>query len=145
MKKYSIGVDVGTNSLRIGLVDVSNGHIIYNEMSDIKVFNPFPDHYEQSSNDIWETFCFTMKRLIKNSKINIKDIIGIGFDSTCSLVVVDKNNEPVSISKTKNKEQNIILWMDHRAIEQANFINNLETEVLKYVGGKISPEMEIPK
>jgi FGGY-family pentulose kinase len=35
--------------------------------------------------------------------------------------------------------------MDHRAEEQANKINETGAEALKYVGGKISLEMEIPK
>jgi ribulose kinase len=35
--------------------------------------------------------------------------------------------------------------MDHRAEEQAQYINKLGHKLLKYVGGKISLEMEIPK
>lgn len=35
--------------------------------------------------------------------------------------------------------------MDHRAKEQADYINKLDSPVLQYVGGKISLEMEIPK
>lgn len=42
-------------------------------------------------------------------------------------------------------EQNIILWMDHRASQEAQKINQLGHSVLKYVGGKISLEMETPK
>lgn len=41
--------------------------------------------------------------------------------------------------------QNIILWMDHRAHEEAQFINGTKHSVLQSVGGKISLEMEIPK
>lgn len=58
---------------------------------------------------------------------------------------MDLNNQPVTISKSGNDEQNVILWMDHRAIQQANFINQTKHEVLAYVGGTISPEMECPK
>lgn len=42
-------------------------------------------------------------------------------------------------------ERNIILWMDHRAASQAAFINSKKPDVLKYVGGVISLEMETPK
>ena len=35
--------------------------------------------------------------------------------------------------------------MDHRAIEQAQRINAIGHDVLRYVGGVISPEMEMPK
>ena len=44
-----------------------------------------------------------------------------------------------------NNEQNVILWLDHRAFDEAEFINSLKHPVLKYVGGKISLEMETPK
>jgi ribulose kinase len=38
---------------------------------------------------------------------------GIGFDATCSLVVVDKADSPVPVGE--EEEFNIIMWMDHRA------------------------------
>lgn len=73
------------------------------------------------------------------------EIIGIGLDATCSLVVLDKSNSPLSVSTTRNDQQNIILWMDHRAHKEAAFINDTHHELLQYVGGKISLEMELPK
>ena len=40
-----------------------------------------------------------------------------------------------------------IVWMDHRAIAEAEYINQIAAshDVLRCVGAKISPEMEIPK
>lgn len=72
-------------------------------------------------------------------------IAGIGFDATCSLVALDKRNQPLTISTSGENEQNIILWMDHRAINEANQINATKHELLKCVGGKVHVEMEIPK
>ena len=37
------------------------------------------------------------------------------------------------------------MWMDHRAKEQAERINASNHHLLKYVGGKMSPEMQCPK
>lgn len=39
----------------------------------------------------------------------------------------------------------IIMWMDHRAKEETETINKSRCSVLKYVGGKISLEMQPPK
>lgn len=35
--------------------------------------------------------------------------------------------------------------MDHRAHEEADFINSIGHDILQYVGGKVSLEMQTPK
>jgi FGGY-family pentulose kinase len=82
---------------------------------------------------------------INQSNINPVQIKGLGFDATCSLVVLDKEGKPLTVSPSGRNEQNIIVWMDHRAIVQAERINALKHPVLDYVGGVISPEMQTPK
>jgi FGGY-family pentulose kinase len=85
---------------------------------------------------------------VSKSGIQPDAIRGVGFDATCSLVITDKQGAPLSVdpeSNFSNHERNIILWADHRAIDQANRINATGHSVLKYVGNTISPEMEIPK
>ena len=37
------------------------------------------------------------------------------------------------------------MWLDHRAVKEAEAINTTQHHVLKYVGGKISLEMQAPK
>lgn len=51
----------------------------------------------------------------------------------------------MSVSPTGLDQQNIILWMDHRASIETDFINSTKHEILKYIGGKVSLEMQIPK
>lgn len=46
---------------------------------------------------------------------------------------------------TGNHNQNIILWMDHRAAKEATRINETKHELLNCVGGKVSLEMQCPK
>lgn len=61
------------------------------------------------------------------------------------MVAVDTNHKPLTVSTTGDNNQNIILWMDHRASKEADQINSTKHELLKFVGGKVSIEMEIPK
>jgi D-ribulokinase len=69
----------------------------------------------------------------------------VGFDATCSLVVVDAAGRPLTVSSSGDPLRNVIVWMDHRAMAEARRVNEIKDEVLRYVGGSISPEMEIPK
>ncbi|XP_071729662.1 uncharacterized protein [Rutidosis leptorrhynchoides] len=69
----------------------------------------------------------------------------MGFAATCSLVAVDSEGQPVSVSLSGDTRRNVIVWMDHRAVKQAEKINSCKSPVLQYCGGSISPEMQPPK
>jgi FGGY-family pentulose kinase len=141
-----VKIKIKLPKVRAGIVNTKNGKLISSHSEEIQTWNPLPLHYEQSSNNIWNSITKSIHKILEKTQIPKEEIIGIGFDATCSLVVIDsKTNEPLSVSTSKNKEQNIILWMDHRSIEQTNKINETKNEVLKFVGDTISPEMETPK
>ena len=78
-------------------------------------------------------------------------IRGIGFDATCSLAVFSEDtDEPVSVTGPKfdnadGNDRNVILWLDHRPEKETEKINATNHNLLRYVGGKMSIEMEIPK
>ena len=59
--------------------------------------------------------------------------------------LLDRDARPLSVSPTNAPERDVIVWMDHRAEAEAAAINSQPHEVLRYVGGRISIEMEIPK
>jgi FGGY-family pentulose kinase len=143
-EKYFIGVDVGTGSARAGVFD-SKGVQKGGASAAIEMWKPAPDFVEQSSENIWMRCCEVVRSAVKKAGIAPEAVAGLGFDATCSLVALGASGEPVSVSPTGNPEQNVIVWMDHRAVEQADRINQTGHEVLRYVGGVISPEMESPK
>jgi FGGY-family pentulose kinase len=118
------------------------------DVEPILTVNPEHDIYEQSTDNIWKSICKTVRTVLTQSKLAPENIKGVGFDATCSLVALNKENQPLSIDPVSNftrNELNVILWADHRAIDQAARINATKHEVLRYVGNTISPEMEIPK
>ena len=143
---YFLGIDVGTGSVRVGLF-TGKGKLIAHKAQAIKVWKPEADYVEQSSEDIWQSLCTACRDLLADSKIKPELIKGIGFDATCSLVLVDSQGDGVSVSPSGSDDQNIIVWMDHRAIDEAEFINQFKSDfpAFKFVGGKISPEMQLPK
>ncbi|XP_045600229.2 FGGY carbohydrate kinase domain-containing protein isoform X1 [Procambarus clarkii] len=139
---YYVGVDVGTSNVRAALVR-HTGAVVGIHSVPITVSNPKPDYYEQDSNEIWQAVCQSVKAVTCDIEEK-SQIQGLGFTATCSLVVLDKDLEPIAVSPGKNNF-NIVMWMDHRAKQEAEFINSQDHNVLKYVGGKVSLEMQTPK
>lgn len=58
---------------------------------------------------------------------------------------MDSEGEPVTVSLSGDARRNVIVWMDHRAVKQAERINMSNSPVLQYCGGSLSPEMQPPK
>lgn len=142
--EYVIGVDVGTGSARAGIFDL-RGRMISTAVHPIRIFRPEANHVEHSSQDIWLAVCRAVKAALKSGEVNPQNVVGISFDATCSLVALDKEDQPVTMSLGGDASHNVIVWMDHRAEKQADEINRTKHRVLDYVGGTISPEQEPPK
>ncbi|MET0542841.1 MAG: FGGY-family carbohydrate kinase [Variovorax sp.] len=141
---YVIGVDVGTGSSRAGVFDL-DGNMRGSARQDITLVHAPGSIVEQSSNEIWQAVCASVRGALAASGIAPEQVGGIGFDATCSLVVLGEGGKPLPVGPSEDPERNIIVWMDHRAVAQADRINATGHGVLKYVGGRISPEMETPK
>ncbi|CCD27032.1 putative phosphotransferase NDAI_0J01400 [Naumovozyma dairenensis CBS 421] len=143
---YYIGVDVGTGSVRACIID-DLGTIKSQAELSIHRQELKTDCITQSSQEIWRAVCFCVKKVVNELGCTRDQVKGIGFDATCSLVVVDKvTNRGVAVGPDFNdSNQDIILWMDHRALKETKEINSTNDECLKYVGGQMSIEMELPK
>lgn len=142
--KHVIGIDVGTGSARAGLFDLS-GRMLASAKRDITLFHEPGSMVEQSSTEIWAAICASVREVVSEAGVDPASVVGLGFDATCSLVVLGAGGKPLPVGPSENPERDIIVWMDHRAVPQAERINALGHDVLRYVGGKISPEMETPK
>ena len=142
MRAAVIGVDVGTGSARAGVFSLT-GQRLGAASRDIRMWRPLPDHAEQSSADIWRAVCKSVRAAL--AEAGPVDVRGIGFDATCSLVLLDAQGAPVTASSSGDDAQNVIVWMDHRAFDQAERINAGGHDVLRYTGGRISLEMQTPK
>ncbi len=144
MTEVFLGIDVGTGSARAALFDAQGkGHGV--GVQQFQMWKPEAEYAEQSSDDIWSACCAAVKTALSKEGIKPEDVKGIGFDATCSLVALDGEDRPVSVAKDGDRQRNVIVWMDHRATKQAEKINSGNYSVLKFVGGKVSPEMEAPK
>lgn len=141
---YFIGVDVGTGSARAGMFDVE-GNMLAACSHPIQTWHPQPSFAQQSTTDIWAAICHCVHDIVRHTEADVRQISGIGFDATCSLVVAGPKGAPVSVSPDGAPEQDVILWADHRATDIAKRIDATGHERLHASGGAISPEMQIPK
>jgi len=139
-----LGIDAGTGSVRAALFD-DNGQRLGLGTHAIQTWRPQDDFVEQSSEDIWAAVGAAVRKALAQSGVPAEGVRGIGFDATCSLVLLDGHDRPVTVSPTGQDEHNVIVWMDHRATEQAVRISEAKHDVLRYVGGVMSPEMQTPK
>ncbi len=142
--RYVIGVDVGTGSARAGVFDLA-GRMLASAKCDISLYREAGSIVEQSSNEIWKAVCEAVRQSVLDAGVDPKTVVGLGFDATCSLVVLGGQGKPLPVGPSEDPERDIIVWMDHRAVAQAERINALGHDVLRYVGGRISPEMQTPK
>ncbi|GAB0091174.1 FGGY [Sergentomyia squamirostris] len=138
-----VGVDVGSGSARAGLF-TADGRSLGSIAQNFPTWSPLTDHYEQSSEEIWRSVCVCVRRLMEFR--NPGAVQGIGFTATCSLVTLDKEDQPLGVQAQDTVDKrNIIMWMDHRAVQEAETINATKHSLLNFVGGGVSAEMECPK
>ncbi|PZQ48577.1 MAG: ribulokinase [Rhodovulum sulfidophilum] len=144
MQRYLIGIDVGTGSARAGVFD-TGGTLLATAKRPIEMHREDGGIAEQRSGQVWAAVCESVRESVAAAGIDPAEVAGIGFDATCSLVVQGPGAESLPVGDPAHPERDIIVWMDHRALDQAERINAGGHDVLKYVGGRISPEMETPK
>src|SRR3954462_9421849 len=95
-----LGIDVGTGSARAALFD-ERGQRLGLGVSPIELWRPEEDFAEQSSEDIWRACGRAVRAALSEagmSPADTKRVAGIGFDATCSLVVLGEDDHPVTVS-----------------------------------------------
>ena len=138
MRQAFIGVDVGTSSARAGVFDES-GTLLATARHPITVWHEAGNIVEQSSSEIWAACAASVRAAMAEAALPPSAVRGLGFDATCSLVALDAAANPLTVSTSGDERRNVIVWMDHRATAEARFIDETRDEVLRYVGGSISP------
>ena len=162
-EKYVIGVDYGTLSGRALLVRVSDGaeiatavyeypHGVIEDVLPKTSLKLPPDWALQNPVDYVEVLKNVIPAVLRESKIDPKDVVGIGTDFTaCTVLPVTKDGTPIcEIPGFEGRPHAYPkLWKHHSAQPHADRINELahergESWINRY-GGKISSEWEFAK
>ncbi|HID95888.1 MAG TPA: ribulokinase [Candidatus Latescibacteria bacterium] len=162
-KRYSIGIDFGTESGRTVLVDVETGEEVGTSVHHYKdgVIDRVlpdgstqlePDWALQNPADYIEVLKTTIPAVIEQAGINPECVVGLGIDFTsCTMMPIDKGGTPLCmLNQYKgNPHAWVKLWKHHAAQPEADRVNQVARErgekfLLRY-GGKISSEWFFPK
>ena len=129
---YVIGIDGGTESIRIGLFDL-RGNLLHSSSKTYETYHPQSGWAEQDPEAWWTSLREAMADLLADAEVDTHEIKGIAADTTCCTVVfLDRNMKPL---------RNALLWMDVRAAKEARFIADSGHSALKYNGhGNVSAE-----
>jgi len=139
-----VGVDVGTGSARAGVLS-RQGALLGRGEQPIELHQPQTNHSEHDSEQIWAAVGAAVRAALAAAGARPGDVAGISFDATCSLVVRDRQGRPLSVSTSGEARWDTIVWLDHRALAEAEECTATGHRVLDYIGGVMSPEMETPK
>lgn len=154
MKKYVIGLDYGTDSVRAVLIDTENGSELatsvsyYQRWKDGKFCKPEINQFRQHPLDHIEGLEKTISTVVKESGVAPEHIVSICIDTTgSSPLPVNKDGIALSLLPefSENPNAMMVLWKDHTSINEAEEINHLARnwggeDYTKYEGGIYSSE-----
>ena len=110
---YYIGVDLGTSSVKLLLMD-DDGNIVNTVTKEYPISFPKPGWSEQNPTDWYEKTVEGIKELISN--IDSSKVAGISFGGQMhGLVILDENDNVIRPA---------ILWNDGRTTKECDFLNN---------------------
>lgn len=111
-RKISIGLDIGSSSVKAALLDLDTGEQIYSAFSpsvEMKINSSQTGWAEQNPDIWWENLVIAAKKVLKNINQSSDELVSIGISYQMhGLVMVNKNGEVIHPS---------IIWCDSRAVE----------------------------
>ena len=154
-RKYTLGVDYGTDSVRTMIIDTSNGKImgqavaLYERWGKGMYCQPETNQFRQHPLDYIDGLKKAIKETIAPLSQEVIDGITAISVATTGSTPIAINQEGTPLSMLPGFEENpnamFILWKDHTAVGEAKEINALAhhengIDYTKYSGGEYSSE-----
>lgn len=129
-----LAIDVGTGSVRASLFDAT-GRILRDARQGYRVNLAPGGRAEQDLGVLWRALVATLREVLSNGA---PEIAGIGVTGALSLVIADKDGEPLRPG---------LLWQDRRAVDEAAAItrNAGSKALLSAAGRRVDPEQNACK
>lgn len=127
---YLMGVDFGTESVRVAIFDTSGTPITF-AATPYKTTHPRPGWAEQDPDEWLSCLEASSHKAIQTAGISPSEILGISYDATTSTVLaLDENGAPLRPA---------MMWMDVRATEQAARSAHVDSVAKLYNGNGTAP------
>lgn len=114
--EYFLGIDVGTTGCKVVLVD-EEGVLLGRVVEEYPLYTPRPNWAEQNPGDWWQGTQKALEKIIAVSKINPKDVAGIG--------LTGQMHGSVFLDKEGNVLRPAILWCDQRTALECQQITEI--------------------
>jgi xylulokinase len=93
---YFIGVDLGTSSIKAGIIDI-NGDVIKSSCMETDLISTAPGRMEQNPEDFYEKTLEIIKVVLEKSKISPKDVYSIAIDGQMGGIIgIDSDFNPIT-------------------------------------------------
>ncbi|MEG1956614.1 MAG: xylulokinase [Lachnospiraceae bacterium] len=138
MKKYLLGIDIGTSACKIAIFNKS-GEVMASGNGDYPVYYPKPGWAEQNPDEWWDAVCRTIQDVLSGGEIDSDDIAGIGIDGQ-GWSAIPMNQEGVVLANTP-------IWMDTRAQDICDRLNLQigEDQIFTLAGNSLQPSYTTAK
>lgn len=138
MKRYLLGIDIGTSACKIAVFD-RDGRVISTTNGNYKVYYPKTGWAEQNPEEWWRAVCGAIKAALEKGHILPEDIAGVGIDGqSWSAIPVDREGNVLT---------NTPIWMDTRAGMICDRLNDIvgSRNIFAVAGNSLQPSYTTAK
>ncbi|MCI5528948.1 MAG: xylulokinase [Blautia sp.] len=138
IKKYLLGIDIGTSACKVAVFD-REGKVKASANGDYPVYYPREGWAEQNPEEWWDAVCKATRECLKQGDIPAEEIAGVGIDGqSWSAIAVDKEGNVLT---------NTPIWMDTRAQEICDWLNEKvgAEKIFQVAGNSLQPSYTTAK
>ncbi|UUV20105.1 FGGY-family carbohydrate kinase (plasmid) [Fusobacteria bacterium ZRK30] len=138
MEKLLLAIDIGTSGCKVTFFNL-DGEVVASETGIYKTYYAEKNKVEHIGTDWWENVCKCIKKMILEKNIDINNVEGVGIDGLgWALIPIDREG---------NVLRNIMIWLDRRAEEEAEWMKKTcgEERLINISGNPIDASYITPK
>lgn len=137
MGKYYMGIDTGTQGVRVGICQ-KDGKMLFSKEKKWDTMYPKSGWAEQKPDVWWQSITELFAEIANTLSVDVVSSI----ESVC---VCATSSTVFPVEKDGTPLMDAIMWMDTRAKEEIEIINKTGHPVLDYCGKEVSVEWMTPK